>query len=113
MRMPVTGGGGRFPRRFRRSRARWLAALRHAARNAAPAGGGSGFTSPIARCPLPGGLVVLLPDPGRGQLRVVLPVLERGTQERRDRLHVGAGHGVIDGVAREPLDEGDLVGVVT
>src|SRR5258708_22333094 len=45
MRMPVTGGGGRFPRRFRRSRARWLLALRHAARNTAPAGGGSGFTS--------------------------------------------------------------------
>src|SRR5258708_27611236 len=45
MRMPVTCGGGRFPRRFRRSRARWLLARRHAARNASPAGGGSGFTS--------------------------------------------------------------------
>src|SRR5258708_14300515 len=45
MRMPVTGGGGRFPRRFRRSLARWVLALRHAARNASPAGGGSGFTS--------------------------------------------------------------------
>src|SRR5258707_15488768 len=45
MRMPVTGGGGRFPRRFRRFRARWVLALRHAARNASPAGGGAGFTS--------------------------------------------------------------------
>src|SRR5258708_4029244 len=44
MRMPVTGGGRRFPRRFRRSPARWLLALRHPAPNAPPAGG-SGFTS--------------------------------------------------------------------